>query len=127
MEAWSFLVFARIITALLPFKRILHIVKAEKKEGSHNINEYSRELLNDISLAIRRSSTRSFCRTKCLEQAIAGKIMLNRRGIKCNIYLGVASKDISKKELLAHAWLKSGEQTVTGGKDISEFKIVSSI
>ena len=127
MEAWLLLLFARIITVLLPFKRILHILKAEKKEQSYNMHEYSHELLNNISLAIRRSSTRSFWRTKCLEQAIAGKIMLNRRGIKCNIYLGVAPKDISKNKLLAHAWLKSGEQTVTGGKDISEFKIVSSI
>jgi len=42
-------------------------------------------------------------RAKCLEQALAAKMMLRRRKIANELYLGVKQEE---NKMLAHAWLQ---------------------
>lgn len=51
--------------------------------------------------------------SKCLVQAITGKILLRHRRLDNTLYLGVARDQDSA--LKAHAWLRSGRYAVTGG------------
>jgi len=51
--------------------------------------------------------------SKCLVQAIAGRNLLRRYGVRSTIYIGVA-KD-SRNWLSAHAWVEAEGQTVIGG------------
>jgi hypothetical protein len=51
-------------------------------------------------------------RTTCLVQAIAGALLLRRRGIATTIRLGVNRTD---GNLAAHAWLLVGDTIVLGG------------
>lgn len=51
-------------------------------------------------------------RTACLQQAIAARAMLRRRGIGSVLRLGVG--DPSGALLEAHAWLDAGALAVTG-------------
>lgn len=51
-------------------------------------------------------------RTLCLQQAIAARAMLRRRGIASVLHLGVGDPTGSKLE--AHAWLDAGGLQVTG-------------
>jgi hypothetical protein len=51
-------------------------------------------------------------RTLCLQQAIAARAMLERRGIGSVLHLGV--RDPTGTALEAHAWLDAGGLNVTG-------------
>lgn len=51
-------------------------------------------------------------RTQCLQQAIAARTMLARRGIGSVLHLGVG--DPTGTILVAHAWLDAGRLQVTG-------------
>ncbi len=51
-------------------------------------------------------------RTQCLQQAIAARAMLARRGISSVLHLGVG--DPTGTKLVAHAWLDAGRLQVTG-------------
>lgn len=51
-------------------------------------------------------------RTQCLQQAIAARAMLARRGIGSILHLGVG--DPTGTKLVAHAWLDAGRLQVTG-------------
>ena len=59
---------------------------------------------------------------KCSVVSIAGKRMLNRRQIPATLYLGVAKDE--KGKLIAHAWLRSGNIWVSGGRNRHQFTVV---
>ncbi len=59
---------------------------------------------------------------KCLAESVAAKRMLDRRGIPATLYLGVAKDD--KGKMTAHAWLRSGNVWVTGGRNRHKFTVV---
>ncbi|EIT86523.1 hypothetical protein A374_03094 [Fictibacillus macauensis ZFHKF-1] len=61
--------------------------------------------------------------TKCLVRAIAGTKMLKRRGIESTLYLGTAKDEDG--QLIAHAWLRSGNFILTGGDEMKKFTVVS--
>ncbi len=61
--------------------------------------------------------------SKCLDQALAAKIMLARRGIGTTVYFGVRKNE--RGELAAHAWLRSGSVYVTGGRIRDDFTIIN--
>lgn len=48
----------------------------------------------------------------CLVQALTAKKLLNQKGIKCTLYMGVRNGD--NGEMLAHAWLRCGNKLITG-------------
>lgn len=66
----------------------------------------------------------------CLQQAIAARRMLRRRGIAATLHLGVvrdpAERAKSASGAIAHAWVRCGGQAVTGGEDVSRYVIVGS-
>lgn len=58
-------------------------------------------------------------RTTCLVRAIAGALLLRRRGIATTIRLGVNRGD---NGLAAHAWLLVGDTIVLGGTISSDYQ-----
>lgn len=76
-----------------------------------------------IVRAVFRSSKYAPWNTRCLINAIAGKFLMNRYRIPSTLYLGVAKEQGSR--LIAHAWLKSGDQFITGRRGSSKFTVVS--
>jgi len=118
MEAWFFLALARLMLMWRPFKKILPLLQSGTKEAGGTDSE----ILQDIKLSIARACIRSPWRTKCFEQALTAKMMLNRRGVASTTYFGV--KKDGRGVLAAHAWLKSGEFVVTGWQRIKEYTVV---
>lgn len=60
---------------------------------------------------------------KCLAQAIAAKWMLRRRGLPSTFYLGV---DHGREQWLdAHAWLRCGDEIITGEPQHARFKVIA--
>ena len=62
---------------------------------------------------------------KCLAQAVAGKWMMQRRGIPSTLYLGVERIHGGEKWLEAHAWLRCGTDIVTGERQHERFKVLA--
>jgi hypothetical protein len=60
----------------------------------------------------------------CLVQAIAGMMMLKRRGQESTLYLGIGREQ--NEAFGAHAWLRSGDVVVTGADEKDNFKVLSS-
>ena len=50
----------------------------------------------------------------CLIRALTAKKLLNRMGHRCTLYMGVRKLD--GMGMQAHAWLRCGKLTVTGGE-----------
>jgi hypothetical protein len=51
--------------------------------------------------------------SRCLVRAVTAKIMLQRRGLRSTLYLGVRRGD--DLEVASHAWLRVGELSLIGG------------
>ena len=75
-----------------------------------------RLLADRIAYAIPRIGARVPWRADCLVQALAARRWLASHGVKSVLSIGVR-KDA---EFAAHAWLKVGDQIITGG-DIASF------
>jgi hypothetical protein len=76
---------------------------------------------HDVAWGIGAAARRVPWRSKCLEQAIAAKMMLRRRGVHSTLYLGVTREPTG-----AHAWVRVGGWNVTGGQDVSRYAVVAS-
>jgi hypothetical protein len=77
--------------------------------------------LGGIAWAIGAAARRAPWRSECLEQAIAAKAMLRRRGVASTLYLGMARDPVG-----AHAWVRVGDVNVTGGRDVARYAVVAS-
>lgn len=58
-------------------------------------------------------------RTTCLVRAMAGWLLLKRRGIASTIRFGVAMED---GKLAAHAWLLLADETLLGGAEATGYQ-----
>jgi len=78
-------------------------------------------LLRDIRWAIDAINRTVGGRFTCLMQAMAGKAMLNRRGVENTLILGAKLKrdaaESGDAPMAAHAWLKVGRFVLLGGED----------
>ena len=68
-------------------------------------------------------------RALCLQQAIAVRRMLNRRGIPAVVYLGVARDRVDRARTdlgqAAHAWVAVGSRVVSGDGVLEKYAIVA--
>lgn len=75
-------------------------------------------LVRRVAFAIPRVAARLPWRADCLVQALAAQRWLARRGIASALSIGVSNN--AAEGFLAHAWLKVGDELVTGG-DITRY------
>ena len=69
--------------------------------------------LQRISWAIAAAAKRVPWRSDCLLQAMAAHRWLRRKGIQAEVFVGVRKNE--QGHLIAHAWSRHGELTITGG------------
>jgi hypothetical protein len=69
-------------------------------------------LAKEVSWAVTRAAVHVPFRAVCLPQAMAGRIMLKRRGIASAMHFGAAKG--TDKPIDAHAWLDAAGVKVTG-------------
>ena len=117
-EAMTCLALARLAVIVLPFRlvaRRLGVKRAETPESAR-----PDPASHGVAWAIAAAARRAPWRTECLEQALAAKAMLRRRGIASTLYLGMARDPVA-----AHAWVRVGDLNVTGGRDVARYAIVA--
>lgn len=113
----------RVLILLLPFKWIAKHLGHQGIESSQEEDSVKREAARKIGRAIAKISRYTPWESKCLVQAITGKILMRKMGISNTLYLGVRKNE--KNELVAHAWLRVGPAIISGRHGRDEFKVVS--
>lgn len=113
IEAYILLGFSRLILWKLSFKTIAGLLGRKNQETEVSNEGIDLAKVKQVSVAVTTISKYTPWKSKCLVQAYAAKLMLNRRKLKSTVYLGVA-KD-KHGNMIAHAWIRCGRIYVTGG------------
>lgn len=122
VETAIWLAVARVAILVVPFRWLaprLGATMAESPMAEPRMGELGWRL----GWALRVASRYTPWQTRCLVQAMAGKMLLKRRGIPSTLYLGLA-KD-PDGQLAAHAWLRCGGRTLTGGRVGRRYKVIA--
>ncbi len=114
---------ARLAILLLPFRWLAPRFGARMAESAAEEPGIGGGLAGRLAWAVRVSSRYAPWQTRCLVRAVAAKLMLKRRGLPSTLYLGLA-KD-GDGELTAHAWLRCGGSTLTGGRVGREYQVIA--
>jgi hypothetical protein len=122
IEATLLLAMARLALLLLPFRWLAPGLGRERSESPEEIPPAHAERARQVGLTVARMSRHVFWKAACLAQAITVQWMLKQRRISSTLYLGMA-KDGGK--FLAHAWVRSGRDIVSGQAVHQQFKVVS--
>lgn len=120
LEALFLLYCSKNILLVLPFNRCLKLLKPANGKSTHG----EKDFLIKIKNAVRRANKLAFWKNICLVKSFAARFMLQRRGIDSEMFLGLQFKN--EKELMAHAWLVSGEIEITP-RITSKFKEIYKI
>jgi hypothetical protein len=123
LEAAFRLVGAQLAIRLLPFRRIApSLGKLDKEPAEQMTGPEEQERARQVGWAVTRLARYAPWDAKCLAQAIAGKRMLNRRRLPSVLFLGV---DHGQENWLdAHAWLRCGNEFVTGEQEHERFTVL---
>ncbi|HWR39185.1 MAG TPA: lasso peptide biosynthesis B2 protein [Patescibacteria group bacterium] len=113
----------RLIIVAVPFRWIVPLLGQHMKESPTGETENNLRQAQVVGRMIERVCRLTPWESKCLVQAITGKVILSFQGIGTTLYLGVCKE--TQNRLAAHAWLRCGEMTVTGGAGSEYFTVVS--
>ena len=123
--AWN-LAAALVAIRLLPFRWIApHLGSTGEASIERPISQEQQKEAQLVGWAITALARYFPWDAKCLAQAVAGKWMLQRRGLPSTLYLGVEHVYGGEKWLEAHAWLRCGSDIVTGERHHERFKVVA--
>ena len=126
LEAALNLAAAQMAIRLLPFRWIAPRRESlEEASIERAINPEQQQEAQQVGWAIKALARYFPWDSKCLAQAVAGKWMLQRRGLPSTLYLGVERVHGGEKWLEAHAWLRCGTDIVTGERHHERFKVLA--
>jgi len=117
LEAMAMLGLARAWLVLSPFRRIARTLGTPTPADDPQFELESRESLaaaRDLRWAIALAASRVPFRAVCLQQAVAAKLMLRRRGIPATVRFGLAPGSTPGEPPRAHAWVSAGKVKVSG-------------
>ena len=123
LEIGVLLGLARLAILLVPFRHIARIFGPQHAETPAVADLASEPRVRHLGTMIRATARNLPWECKCLAQAMAGKVMLARRGLPSTVYFGVRNDD--EGEFGAHAWLRSGAVYVTGGPGHRHFTVLT--
>jgi hypothetical protein len=124
LEAVLWLGLARLAILVLPFRRLAPFLGRHMAQSPADAGAAPAEMLDRLSWALAAASRHLPWECKCLAQALAGKAMLQRRGLPSTLYLGLAKG--GEAGLRAHAWLRCGERILTGRQGMAGFTVIAS-
>jgi transglutaminase superfamily protein len=125
-EAVLCLALARLSVLSVPFRRLSRRLGTHGRESSTAAHALpTLRVLGDVVWSLQAASRRLPWRCACIEQGIAGKMMLRRRRIASTLYLGVAREAEAGSTATAHAWLRSGDLTLTGAAGRERYTVVA--
>ena len=126
LDAALILSAAQVAIHLLPFRWIApRLGSAGEVPVERQLSPKQQRQAQQVGWAITALANHSPLNAKCLAQAVAGKWMLQRRGLPSTLYLGVERGSDEEKWLEAHAWLRCGGDFVTGERQHERFRVLA--
>lgn len=123
IEALILMGTVRLAILLLPFHRLAYFMGGYMEESVHQVSETEQYTINKVKWAVTLAILHAPWKGKCLVAALSAQTMLKKRGIDSTLYLGIARDKNSN--LIAHAWLRSGQDIITGGFEHRWFTAVA--
>lgn len=110
-----------LLVFVLPFRILAKFLGSAGPGGkpqSPGIPHAGLGVARSLGRRVERLAPRFPGRATCLVRAVAGWLLLRRRGISSVVRFGVRRHEGA---LEAHAWLRVGEATVLGGEEAQTF------
>ena len=124
LEAALLLVFAKLLIRVTPYSwwsRLLGPVSRDREE-SDAITET--EIAGSIARVIQTAARCLPWNIVCLPRAMVAKWMLARRNVSSTLVLGIR-KTRQTGDADLHAWLRVGQQSITGGEVADQFTVIA--
>jgi hypothetical protein len=125
-EAFAWLAIARAATLLMPFRHTVRALRLTGGESTVPVAADGQRRAAQVGWAVGTAAGYTPWRSLCLAQAFAGTAMLRRRHLPSTLYLGMAQGDTAPAGLAAHAWVRCGDEIVTGADEQARFTAVGS-
>jgi hypothetical protein len=109
----------RIAIGTLPFRVIARLLGLELIR-SLAVQGRGDPRAAEIGWALRAAAAHTPWESTCLIQALAGAALLRLRRIPSTLSLGV-SREPADRQLIAHAWLRCGDEILTGAEGRDRF------
>lgn len=123
LEAMCALVVAHVLIHGLPFPIATRLAGRISDGDQDGLDRDPDDLeVRAVASAIRRGADRLPFGSTCLKRAVAGRLMLMRRGKASSLVIGVAMRD---GRPAAHAWLMASGGVVCGGSEAADFRPIA--
>jgi hypothetical protein len=120
IEAWILLHVSKAIILFFPFKKIAAKLGVSQVETPKDpIAGYQLSL---VEISLKRAVKYTVYNSKCYDQALAAKFMLNRRQLPSTLYFGLNKEN---NQLSAHAWVRCGDSIVIGKHGVEKYTPVA--
>lgn len=123
LEIFTTLLLAKFILILFPFKKISAYFYS-KESATSDLSLEDKKNIKFLRKKIIQLSKKFPFEMTCYPQAIAGKIILNRRNLKSTLYIGIKKNETGEFE--GHAWVRCSGLNVTGKQGYKDFKVITS-
>ena len=107
------------------FKEIVPTLGELNQEIRKELSNSEYAIAEKIRLATMRASRFVPFRSVCMDQAMAGVILLKKHRIPCTLFLGVRKRE-EGNGLDAHAWVVCGDKIVLGGQKSLFYTVTAS-
>ena len=124
-EALLALAAARSAVLLLPFQWLTPLLGPPRTGAGITPTPDQVARARQMGWAVAAVACRTPWRSNCLTQALAATALLRCRYIPSTLYLGVARSAEPPKSLTAHAWVRCGAYSITGGDGQQRFTILT--
>ena len=124
VEAMVALTTAGLLLRILPFRTIMKLVGIGRARAGEDValHRPSDPVATAVGVALNRAAVRLPWHSTCLVRALAGRLMLMRRGVPSIVVFGVTKR---MEHIHAHAWLVAGNGTVSGGREGAGFQPIA--
>lgn len=124
-EVFFLLSLSKCIILVVPLRKVAPYLGKLNGETKDEFSVLQQQKLKKIKTFIEVASAYTPWKSLCLDQALTGMIMLNRRKIPNRLCLGVKKDDIYQK-ITAHAWIQCGKHVLIGGSKSAQYTMVAS-
>ncbi len=126
-KAVFWMIFAKMAIPSFSFKKLQPYLGQVTEASEVNLDPKEYLRIRQVRAAIFRARKILPFHCQCLVTAICARKLLKDFGSSPYLYLGVAKEKLEKSQnspgLIAHAWVKLGDELVTGQSDI-QFTVV---
>lgn len=115
LDAVLLLSISKMVVLTLPFKKVAPYLGKVNSPIDNRLDSLQTAKAERVKLFVQMAAGNVPFKSVCLDQAMAGMLLLRRFKIPSNLCLGVKRNDKEQK-LDAHAWIECGGRILIGGQ-----------